>query len=304
MDTAVSAVREFNRFYTRTIGVLREGLLGSEYTLTESRILFELARRGATEVAELRRDLALDAGYLSRILGQFEERGLVDRSRSPVDARRQVAELTKAGRQAAADLDRRSAREVAELLDRIAEPDQRRLLGAMATIRQVLGDTPLRRPPLVLRPPAPGDLGWVVQRHGELYAREYGWDETFETLVARVVADYAAHRDPAREAAWIAEIDGERVGSILCARRDEETAQLRVLLVEPAARGAGVGSRLVEECLRFAKRAGYRRITLWTYDVLAAARRIYQRAGFRFDAERSVHAHGHDLVEQFWSRPL
>jgi DNA-binding MarR family transcriptional regulator/GNAT superfamily N-acetyltransferase len=303
MSDPVSDVRAFNRFYTGLIGVLQEGLLSTPYTLTEARLLFELAHDDAVEVVDLRRRLGLDAGYLSRILARFEADGLVRRSRSTADARRQVIELTEAGRAIDADLERRSNAQIAELIGGLGEVDQRRLLGAMATIRELLGD----RPPadlVVLRPPAPGDLGWVVQRHGAIYAREFGWDESFEALVARVVADYAAGHDPRREAAWIAEVDGAPVGCVMCVRRDETTAQLRLLLVEPAARGLGVGSRLVEECLRFARRAGYARIMLWTYDRTVDAHRIYQRCGFTLDEEKKTRAFGHDMVEEIWSRDL
>lgn len=299
----VASVRAFNRFYTGVIGVLQEGLLSTPYTLTEARVLFELAHGDAAEVVDLRRVLGLDAGYLSRILARFETDGLVRRSRSAVDARRQVIELTDAGRELQADLDRRSDTQIAELIGGLGEADQRRLLGAMATIRELLG---ARQPAdlVVLRPPAPGDLGWVVQRHGAIYAREFGWDESFEALVARVVADYAAGHDPRREAAWIAEVDGAPVGSVMCVRRDDTTAQLRLLLVEPSARGLGVGSRLVEECLRFARRAGYERIMLWTYDATVDAHRIYQRMGFTLDEEKKSRAFGHDMVEETWSRDL
>ena len=299
----VEAVRAFNRFYTGMIGVLSEGLLRTPYTLTEARVIFELARREYAEVAELRRALNLDAGYLSRILTRFSADGLVSRSRSEVDGRRQMIALTDAGRRVWRDLDERSAAEVSDLIGRLGEADQRRLTGAMATIQELLGGAP-QRDRVVLRPPTAGDLGWMVQRHGILYAREYGWNGTFEALVARIMADYAADHDPRREAAWIAELDGAPVGSIACARRDDTTAQLRVLLVEPAARGLGVGGRLVDECLRFARRAGYRRIMLLTYDVLDGARRVYQRAGFALDEERKVHAYGSELVEQTWSRTL
>ncbi|GAA4437473.1 helix-turn-helix domain-containing GNAT family N-acetyltransferase [Phytohabitans houttuyneae] len=303
MGDSVSEVRAFNRFYTGLIGVLQEGLLSTPYTLTEARLLFELGQGDAVEVVDLRRRLGLDAGYLSRILARFEADGLVRRSRSATDARRQVIELTEAGRVVDTDLEHRSNAQIAELIGRLGEVDQRRLLGAMSTIRELLGE---RAPAdlVVLRPPAPGDLGWVVQRHGAIYAREFGWDETFEALVARVVADYAAGHDPRREAAWIAEVDGAPVGCVFCVGRDDTTAQLRLLLVEPAARGLGVGGRLVEECLRFARRAGYRRIMLWTYDKTVDAHRIYQRLGFTLDEEKKARAFGHDMVEEVWSRYL
>ena len=305
---AVAAVREFNRFYTGVIGVLTDGLLRTPYTLTEARVIFELAQREETEVPGLRRALGLDPGYLSRILARFDSDGLVRRRRAEADARRQVISLTDAGRAAWRTLDRRSTDEIAALLDRLDADGGDRLLRAMAEVRGLLGGR-APRGEVSLRAPHPGDLGWMVQRHGDLYAREYGYDQTFEGMVARIVADFAAGRhgaghDPARERAWIAEVDGARAGCVLCARRDDATAQLRLLLVEPAARGRGVGRRLVDECLAFARAAGYGRIVLFTYDAHAEARRIYERVGFALDEQRPVRAHGRDLVEQIWSRDL
>jgi DNA-binding MarR family transcriptional regulator/GNAT superfamily N-acetyltransferase len=299
----VAVIRAFNRFYTSRIGVLREGLLESPYSLTEARVIFELAQRETTEVAELRRSLNVDAGYLSRILARFDADGIVTRERSVSDGRRQVVGLTDGGRAAYRVLDTRSAAEVGALLTGLAEEEQRCLVGAMREIRRLLDPAPGRQP-LVLRPPVPGDLGWVVHRHGVLYAREYGWDETFEALVARVVADYVDQKDPARERVWIAELAGQPVGCIFCVKREDRLAQLRLLLVEPGARGLGVGGRLVDECLDFARAAGYREIMLWTNDVLHQARRIYERAGFELREEKPHHSFGHDLVGQNWSRTL
>ena len=304
MSTTVDDVRGFNRFYTRVLGLLRPDLAGSTFGLTEARVLFELAHRDDVEVAELRRDLDLDAGYLSRILSGFTTSGLVAREKSEVDGRRQIVRLTEDGRRAFDELDRLQASAIDSLLSPLDVGQRRQLVGAMGRIRRMLGNE-AGSGGLVLRPPQPGDLGWVIERHGSRYASEYGWDATFEALVARIVADFAERRDPRREAAWIAELDGERVGCVFCTSSDEEqTAKLRLLLVEPSARGAGVGTRLVDECLRFARRAGYRRITLWTNDVLLAARRIYQRAGFRCDRRESHHSFGHDLVGEYWSREL
>lgn len=295
----VAAVRGFNRFYTNIIGVLGEGLLRTPYSLAEARVIFELAQRDRTEVTELRRSLDLDAGYLSRILARFAADGLITRERSTSDGRRQIVALSDSGRAAFSVLDSRSAEDVGALLGRLTAEQQRRLIGAMETIRDLLGATP--KPPAVeLRPLAPGDVGWVVHRHGVLYAEEYGWDETFEALVARILADYVDNRDPRRESAWIAEVDGAPVGCVFCMRHDEETAQLRLLLVEPGARGSGVGGRLVEECIRFARQAGYRRMMLWTNDVLTDARRLYERAGFTLAKEEKHHSYGHDLVGQDW----
>ncbi len=330
MPSPVAQVREFNRFYTATIGVLQEKLLRSPYSLTEARVLFELAQRTDTEVADLRHTLGLDAGYVSRMLARFETDGLVRRAQSATDARRQVIRLTEAGQDAYRHLDERSGQEIQRLLDGLGTAGQRRLLGAMTTIRALL--TPSRRgpalgldrkgsahrgpalgldrkgsahqPSVTLRGPEPGDYGWVVARHGALYAEEYGWDAGFEALVARIVADFAEGYDPARERVWLAEVGGERAGCVFCVRRDDTTAALRLLLVEPDARGMGVGSRLVGECVEFARSAGYRQMVLWTNDVLAEARRIYQRAGFRLVAEKPHHSYGKDLVGQDWSLDL
>jgi DNA-binding MarR family transcriptional regulator/predicted N-acetyltransferase YhbS len=315
-DGAVSEMRAFNRFYTNATGLLRGGFLDSPYSLTEVRVLFELAHGGPVEVAALRRSLDIDAGYLSRLLGRFDGEGLTVRERSASDGRRQVIKLTAAGRAAFAELDARQSEQTAGLLAGLDEADQRRLLAAMQVIRQVLpGESRAREPggdgerrgrarAYLLRAPRPGDLGWVVARHGALYAAEYGFDETFEHLVARIVADYAESHDAEREAAWIAEVDGQPAGSVLCVRKDDETAQLRLLLVEPSARGLGIGGRLVEECLEFARRAGYRQIMLWTQDCLVEAGRIYARTGFRLVKDGKHHSFGRDLVEQIWSRSL
>lgn len=303
IEDRVATVRAFNRFYTDIIGVLGEGLLATRYSLTEARVLFELARGDAAQAADLRRTLHVDAGYLSRILSRFEAEGLVTRQRSAADGRRQVIRLTEHGRSEFATLDARSGEETSRLLAPLAEEEQRRLVAAMTTVREILEGAP-RPDAYILRPPRPGDLGWVVARHGELYAEEYGWDETFEALVARIVADYVDGHDPDRERAWIAEVDGSPAGCVFCVRKEERIAQLRLLLVEPSARGLGIGSRLVEECARFAARAGYRQLTLWTNDVLDAARRIYERAGFQLVKTEPHHSFGRDLVGQHWTRAL
>lgn len=304
MTSVVEDVRGFNRFYTRVLGLLRPDLAGSSFGLTEARVLFELAHRDDVAVSELRRDLDLDAGYLSRILSGFSTSGLVAREKSAADGRRQVVRLTADGQRAFAELDQLQAGAIATMLAPLDEGQRAELVTSMGRIRRTLGDEPHWRG-LVLRPPAPGDLGWVVERHGYRYAAEYGWDTTFEALVARIVADFAERDDSKREAAWIAELDGERVGCVFCTAADaKDTARLRLLIVEPSARGAGVGTRLVDECLLFARRAGYRRITLWTNDVLVAARRIYGRAGFRCDRREPHHSFGHDLVGEYWSRDL
>jgi DNA-binding MarR family transcriptional regulator/N-acetylglutamate synthase-like GNAT family acetyltransferase len=300
----VAAVRAFNRFYTGRIGILGEGFLRTPHSLTEARVLYELGHRDVVEVAELRRELEIDAGYLSRLLSRLEDQALVTRERSEEDGRRQRVRLTEHGADAFAELDRRSAAEIGELLEGLGEERQRRLVAAMQAIAGLLDDDPRADAAVVLRAPHPGDYGWIVHRHGVQYAEEYRWDETFEALVARIVADYAENHDPKREAAWIAEVDGEPVGCVLCVRRDDATAQLRLLLVDPRARGRGIGGRLIDECLRFARRAGYEQIVLWTNDVLHDARRLYERAGFELVESGEHHAFGHDLVEQTWSRRL
>jgi DNA-binding MarR family transcriptional regulator/GNAT superfamily N-acetyltransferase len=296
----VTAVRAFNRFYTNLIGVVSEGLLETPYSLTEARVIFELAQGELSEVAVLRRSLDLDGGYLSRILARFEADGLIRRERSADDGRRQVAGLTARGREVFRDLDARSGEQIGRILAGLPEEEQRRLVGAMEAIQGVLGER--RRPAVyVLRAFGPGDFGWVVQRHGALYAAEYGWDTTFEALVARVVADYI---EDGRGDAWIAEVDGEPAGCVFCVPKSERVAQLRLLLVEPWARGTGIGGRLVEECVRYARRSGDDELVLWTNDVLAGARRIYQRAGFELVEEGPHHSFGHDLVEQTWRLKL
>ena len=304
MTAVVDDVRGFNRFYTRVLGLLRPDLAGSAFGLTEARVLFELAHRDEVAVAELRRELDLDAGYLSRILSGFTTAGFIAKEKSHADARRHVVRLTDDGRRAFDELDRLQAGAIATMLAPLDDGQRAELVTSMERIRRALGDEPRRRG-LVLRPPGPGDLGWVVERHGYRYATEYGWDTTFEALVARIVADFAERGDVKREAAWIAELDGERVGCVFCTAADAaDTAQLRLLIVEPSARGAGVGTRLVDECLRFARRAGYARITLWTNDVLVGARRIYARAGFHCDRREPHHSFGQDLVGEYWSLDL
>lgn len=306
-DELVSAVRRFNRFYTGILGLLDEGLLDTPYSLTEARVIYELAQSEATEVVALRQATGLDGGYLSRVLSRLTDQGLVARQRSGSDARRQVVSLTGQGREAFETLDARSGEQIAELLNRLDAQQRRKLASAMSTVSSLLGEGSRQAPSLlVLRAPQPGDLGWVVQRHGALYAKEHAWNADFEGLVAEVVADYVTqtHEHPGRVAAWIAEVDHEPVGCIFCMQKDAETAQLRLLLVEPGARGLGVGGRLIQECLRFAQEANYEQIVLWTNDVLTSARRLYERAGFTLDREDPHHSFGHDLVGQFWSRPL
>jgi DNA-binding MarR family transcriptional regulator/GNAT superfamily N-acetyltransferase len=299
----VAAVRGFNRFYTNVIGLLRGKYLDTPYSLTEARLLFELAQRDTSEVTDLRGTVDIDPGYLSRILARFEADGLITRQRSAADARRQVIRLTDAGRSVVAGLDARSAGQTRDMLAAVRDDDRRKLIDAMRVITETLTESPQPRGYL-LRPPQPGDMGWVVQRNAEVYAGEFGWDDSYEALVARIVADYVDNRDPEAEAVWIAEVDGTPAGCVFCVRENAATARLRLLLVESWARGLGIGARLVDEVLRFARQAGYTEVTLWTNDVLADARRIYQRAGFSLDNESPHHSFGKDLIGQNWSRRL
>ncbi|HEY8490885.1 MAG TPA: helix-turn-helix domain-containing GNAT family N-acetyltransferase [Dehalococcoidia bacterium] len=304
LDERVAAVRRFNRFYTQRIGVLPEGYLGSPFSLTEARVLYELAQREETTASELAAYLGLDPGYLSRILQRFQRRGLIDRRRSEGDGRRAEVSLTEQGWQAFEPLAARSREQVGEMLSGLSPLEQERLVEAMRTIQGLLGGRPEPRVPFLLRPPRPGDLGWVVHRHGALYAREYGWNEEFEALVAGIVAQFVQEHDPNRERCWMAEREGHTVGSVFLVRKSEMVAQLRLLLVEPEARGLGIGSYLVDECVRFARAVGYRQVTLWTQSVLTAARHIYQRAGFRLVHAEPHHSFGCDLVGETWELDL
>ena len=304
IDARVDAVRGFNRFYTKQIGVLHEGLLGSQYSLTEVRVLYELAHREQPTAADLIRELGLDAGYLSRILRGFAKRGLITKTPSTTDRRQTLLSLTARGRRAFAPLNARSHDEVAAVLTGLSAARQARLIEAMGTIQTVLGAHPELKVPYVLRPHQPGDMGWIIHRHGVLYAREYGWDETFEALVAEIAAKFIRHFDLKRERCWIAEREGGIVGSVFLVRKSETVAQLRLMYVEPDARGLGIGSRLAEECIRFGRQVGYRKIVLWTNSVLGAARHIYQKAGFRLVHSEPHHSFGHDLIGETWELPL
>jgi DNA-binding MarR family transcriptional regulator/GNAT superfamily N-acetyltransferase len=303
-DPRVAVVRRFNRFYTRRIGALRAGLLDSPFPLAEARLLYELAHREQPTAAALARDLGLDAGYLSRMLRGLERKRLITRERSLSDARQSLLGLTAAGRRAAATLDARSSTEVRAMLGRLSDAGQRRLVAAMGDVERLLGATPEPKAPYLLRPHRPGDMGWVVHRHGALYAQEYGWDERFEALVAKIVAKFIDDFDPKRERCWIAERDGEIVGSVFLVAKAPTVAQLRMLYVEPAARGLGIGKRLVDECERFAREKGYRKIVLWTNSILHAARHIYEAAGYRLVAEEPHDSFGHRLVGQTWELKL
>ena len=299
----ISAVRAFNRSYTTFLDALNEHHLHTPFSLTEARVLYELGQREETEVAALRRATGLDAGYLSRLLGRFEESGLVRRERSGSDARRQVIRLTNKGHDSFRVLDTKTVGHIRALLADLSDEEQTRLIEAMDMIRRRI-DRPTGRPDVTLRPPAPGDFGWVIERNGALYAAEHGFDSSYEALVAQIVADYLDKHDPELERAWIAELHGERVGAIFCVRQDDTTAKLRLLHVEPSTRGAGVGTVLVDECIRFARSVGYRTMELWTVSLLAPARRIYQRAGFQLVDEDTRQRFGRELTGQTWRLDL
>jgi DNA-binding MarR family transcriptional regulator/GNAT superfamily N-acetyltransferase len=304
LNERASAVRRFNRFYTPIVGLLNEAYLDSPFSVAQVRVLYELAHRARATAVDLARDLALDQAYLSRILRGFAEVGLIERRRSAADGRLNIISLTKQGRAVFEPLDRRSQEEVSELLAELTPSDGQQLVSAMALIERVLSKRRRASAGFVLRPPRAGDFGWIVQRHGGLYSQEYGWDDTFEALVAEIVAAYVRKHNPERERAWIAEMDGQNVGCVLCISKSDEVAQLRLLLVERHARGLGLGSHLVEECVRFARSVGYRRLMLWTNDVLDSARRIYEAAGFRLVEEEHHRSFGADLVGQNWELEL
>jgi DNA-binding MarR family transcriptional regulator/N-acetylglutamate synthase-like GNAT family acetyltransferase len=305
LDKRVAIVRRFSRFYTRKIGVLHEGLLGSPLSLAEGRVIWELAQRVRATASELAAELGLDTGYLSRILAGFEGRGLIERRPSERDGRRVMIALSEAGQALYATIDARSREAVGAMLGELDGADQVQLVAALETAERVLA--PGRNgggPAYILRPHQPGDIGWIIHRHGALYAEEVGLDMTFEALVARIAAGFIENFDAARERCWIAECQGAVAGAVLLVKESEEVAKLRMLYVEPRARGLGIGSRLVAECIRFARQRRYRKITLWTNDVLVSARHIYQAAGFRLVREEPHRSFGRDLVGQFWELPL
>jgi DNA-binding MarR family transcriptional regulator/N-acetylglutamate synthase-like GNAT family acetyltransferase len=303
-QTRVAGVRRFNRFYTRQIGVLQEHVLRSPFSLTEARVIYEVAHHEETTATELSQELSLDTGYLSRTLSSFQKRGLIRKTPSRTDGRQSVLSLTERGREAFAKLNAASRHEISAMLGALSAERQDRLLKAMHAIEALLDAQPEHSAPYVLRLPQPGDMGWVVQRHGVLYAQEYGWNEQFESLVADIVAKFIRQYDAKRERCWIAERDGENVGCVFLVHRSKTVAQLRLLLVEPKARGLGIGARLTDECVRFARRVGYRKVMLWTNSVLHAARHIYEKAGFHLVEEERHHSFGHDLVGQTWELTL
>ena len=300
----IAAVRAFNRFYTRKLGVLDQQLLKSPFSLSEARVLYELAQRDNPAAKEIGIELGLDPGYLSRIIQNFDTNGLITRKPLPSDRRQYRLSLTAKGRQAFARIDRSSHDEVGTMLATLSRGDGRRLIEAMATIERLLGASPASPQPAILRGPRPGDMGWVVQSHGWLYAGEYGFDFAFEGLVAEIAAKFLASFDASRERCWIAEIDGAPVGSVFLVRHTDDVAKLRLLLVDPAGRGQGLGRRLVAECISFAKACGYRKITLWTQSILVAARKIYQEAGFVLVATEPHRSFGQSLIGETWELEL
>lgn len=300
----VGAVRRFNRFYTPRIGLLGKGYLDSPFTLAEVRVLYELAHRNAPTASEIARALGLDPGYLSRMLLSFAKRGLVARKASEKDARQSQLSLTRKGREAFQQLEARSAAGVAKMMEHLSPEEQGRLTAAMGTIETLLGERAEPKTPYLLRSHQPGDMGWVIHRHGVLYAQEYGWDERFEALVAQIAAEFIQKFDSGRERCWIAERDGVIVGSVFLVKKSDRVAKLRLLLVEPSARGLGIGGRLVGECIRFARQAGYRKITLWTQSTLDAARHIYRKAGFRVVNREKHQSFGHELTGETWELTL
>ena len=303
-EDQVAAVRGFNRFYTRKLGVLDQHLLQSPFSLSEARVLYELAHREDAAARDIGIELGLDAGYLSRIVQKFDDDGLIARKPLPADRRQVRLNLTAKGRQTFAKLNRSSHDEVAAMLAALAPADRNRLTAAMATVESLLGGTDAASPRAILRDPRPGDLGWVVQSHGALYASEYGFDASFEALVADIAAKFLTSFDASRERCWIADIDGAPVGSVFLVRHSDEIAKLRLLLIDPAGRGHGLGKRLVGECVSFARACGYRRMTLWTQSILVAARKIYQETGFELVKREPHRSFGQDLIGETWERDL
>jgi len=307
LEARIAAVRRFSRFYTRQLGLLQESLVHTRFSLTEARVLYELAHRDTVTASELAADLDLDHGYLSRILRRFGEDGLLAKKRAPDDGRQSLIAITAKGRKAFAPLNKGSHDQVAAMLEKLGAAEQARVVGAMNTVETLLGASSQSSPAvpaIVLRQHQPGDMGWVTSAHGALYAQEYGWDISFEALVGKITAGFIETFDAKRERCWIAELDGKRVGSVFVVQKNDEIAKLRLLIVDPRARGLKLGRRLVEECMRFAKAAGYSSMTLWTQSNLTAARGIYQRAGFKLVAKEPHHSFGVDLIGETWDIDL
>ncbi len=300
-----AAVRRFNRFYTRQIGVLRKTYLDSPYSLGEMRVLYEIAHGSGATASDIGRALDLDAGYLSRVLRNFEKRGLITRKASAKDARQSHLMLTARGRKAFAPAEQRSQRDVAEMLGKLGSNEQIKLIAAMQTIETLLGgNAPRAKSEYILRQPRHGDFGWIVSRHAELYAQEYGWTEPFEGLCAQIVADFVNNYDAERERCWIAEMNGENVGTVMLVKDSDEVARIRLLLVDPKARGLGLGMRLTDECVKFARERGYKKVTLWTHSILTAARHCYEKAGFTLTSSEKRHTWGKDVVAEYWDLEL
>jgi DNA-binding MarR family transcriptional regulator/N-acetylglutamate synthase-like GNAT family acetyltransferase len=303
-DRRIAALRHFNRFYTQKIGVLEEGLLDSRFSLTEARVLYELALSEEHTAARLGKQLGLDRGYLSRILRGFERHGMICRTPSATDRRLTLLALTPQGRSTFNELDASSQAVTGTLLSHLSEEDQGRLVAATGAIERLLGERAETAAAYLLRPHRAGDIGWIISRHGALYTQEFGWNIEFEALVAEIAAKFVRDFNPQRECCWIAEKDGENVGSVVLVEDDEAIARLRLLLVEPRARGCGIGAQLVQECLRFASQSGYKQVTLWTNSVLVAARRIYESVGFQMVNAQPHHSFGRDLVGETWELVL
>jgi len=301
-DTAL--FRRFNRFYTQQIGLLSQGLLKTRFPLIQARVLYELAQQKQTTASALVDKLNIDPGYLSRILSNFEKEGLLRKHRSTADSRQRILKLTNQGKKSFAELDERSRRVAEEMLLDLADEDRHRLLHAMQTIENILDTQPTPSTPYLLRPHRPGDIGWIIHRHGVVYAEEYGFDETFEALVAEILVQFIRKHDPKRECLWIAEQEGERIGSIMIVDAGDQVAQLRLLLVEPKARGQTVGMRLIDECVNFSRRKRYRKIKLWTQSNLPQARHLYAKAGFERVSQSAHKSFGQDLIAEIWEMPL
>jgi DNA-binding MarR family transcriptional regulator/GNAT superfamily N-acetyltransferase len=300
----VAAVRRFNRLYTKHLGVLADGWLDSPFSLAEARVLYEIDQHGTVTATDIARALGLDAGYLSRILRRFQKLGLVRRQTSPSDRRQSFLSLTARGEAVYAPLEKRTKRDIGRMLGRLDPSEQDRLISAMRDVEWMTTPGAKTESEIVLREPKPGDLGWVVARHAELYAKEYGWGENFEGICAQIVADFAAKYDPSCERCWIAEMDGRNVGCVFLVKDAGTVARLRLLLVDPAARGRGLGQRLTDECVRFARERGYTSITLWTHRVLTAARHIYEKAGFHLTSSEAKKNFGKDVVSEYWDLAL
>ncbi len=306
LSDEAASFRRFNRMYTRFIGTLNEGLLNSEYSLAEARVLYELATRTSPRAGDIAEDLGMDPAYLSRMLGKFERDGLLRRKVSQDDGRYSDLRLTARGKSAFEKLDALSQEQACATLQALPPTARTELIGCMRSIEGILGATERNKSPFILRPHRVGDMGWIVHRESLGYAEQYGWDDSFEALVARIVDEFVTHFDSRRERCWIAEMDGQNVGHVFLVKHPSQprTAKLRLLFVEPCARGRGLGDALVMECVRFARTAGYQRIVLWTQSILTAAHRIYQRAGFRLVKEEPHHSFGHDLIGQEWELEL